>query len=220
MTKLTIIIPTMGRPSITRAVLSYLPQMHPGDELIVVGDEIDGPLIETPALLEPYAPLVRYVPTNHGEHSFGHREINSGLDLARGDYLILNDDDDIATPNALTGIRAVISQLPAPAPLLFKYRAYHGPIYWHEGGCLAEGHIGGHALVAPNLPGKVGRFTDRYAGDWDWVMDTLSRWGTPDDPSGKASALWADFMIAIARPQEPYADTTYVTRAAELARVQ
>lgn len=218
--KLSIIVPTMGRPSIERCVLSYLPQMHPGDELIVVGDEIDGPLIATPALLEKYAPLVRYVPTNHGEHSFGHREIGTGLDLARGDYILGNDDDDVATPNALVGIRAVISQLERPTPLLFKYRSYHGPIYWSEGGCLVEGQIGGHCLVTPNLPGRVGRYTDRYAGDYDMIMDTLSRWGTPEDPQGLNSALWADFMIAVARPQEPWADTTYVARAAEIERAR
>lgn len=203
MTTLSILIPTMGRPSIERAVLSYLPQMHPGDELLVLGDTRNGPLLDTEAILEKYRPLVRYVPVPSTHCTFGHAELNHGLDISKGDYIVCNDDDDCATEHALGIIRAVVSNLEEPTPLLFKYRAYHGPIYWHEAGCLAEGHIGGHCLVTPNLPGLVGRFTERYQGDWDWVMNTLTRW-----PGGIHSAAWVDAMIAIARPQEPWADTT------------
>ncbi len=203
MTSLSIIVPTAGRASLERTILSYLPQMAACDELLVMGDTLDGPLPQTEAICAKYAPLVRYVPTKHKEHTFGHLELNDGLDLARGDYVLGNDDDDCATPDALPAIRAVIGQLPDAMPLLFRYRSYHGPIYWHavnkEGepfeGCLEVGHIGGHCLVAPNLPGMVGRFTERYQGDWDWIMNTLTRW-----PDGIHSAAWVDHQIAIARP--------------------
>lgn len=199
MTTLSILVPTAGRLSVERTILSYLPQMADGDELLVMGDTIDGPLPETEAICAKYGPLVRYVPTKlptkDGEHSFGHNELNAGLDLTCGNYILGNDDDDIATPDALAAIRAVIAQLPEPSPLLFRYRACHGPVYWHEVGCLTEGHIGGHCAVFPNLPGLVGRFTERYQGDYDYILDTLNRW-----PDGINSAVWVDHMIAIARP--------------------
>ncbi len=200
-TSITIIIPTCGRRSIDRAVLSYLPQMHPGDELLVMGDTIEGDLIETEAILTKYWPLVRYIPVKHERHSFGHSEINDGLDLAKNSWIVGCDDDDVATPDALASIRAVVSQLDEPVPLLFRFRSYVGHIFWDTPGTVRECHIGGHCLVTPNLPGKVGRYTERYNGDYDYIVDTLSRW--PPD-----SALWVDKLIAIARPSEPWADTT------------
>ncbi len=195
MTTLSILIPTAGRPLIERAILSYLPQMQAEDELLVLGDTAGGPLHQTEAICARYAPLVRYVPCGQQQHSWGHAELNTGLIQARCDYLVTNDDDDVAAPDALATIRRTVAGLDRALPLLFRFRSYYGPIFWEQAGDLRENHVGGHCAVFPNLPGRVGRYTDRYQGDFDYIRSTLDLW-----PNGADDVRWVDAIIAIARP--------------------
>lgn len=195
MTSLSIIVPTAGRVTIERTILSYLPQMAPCDELLVMGDTTDGPLPKTATICDQYGPLVRYVPCSSRAHSWGHNEINRGLELAHGDYVLGNDDDDIAAPGALGIIRDTVAGLDAPRPLLFRFRSYVGQVFWDREGNFQENHVGGHCGVFANLPGRVGRYTERYQGDFDYLKSTIDLW-----PNGIEDALWVDKIIAIARP--------------------
>ncbi len=195
MTTLSILIPTAGRPLIDRAILSYLPQMQAEDELLVLGDTAGGPLPATEDICRKYGHQVRYVPCGHQQHSYGHAEINTGLIQARGDYILGNDDDDIAAPHALDLIRETIAGLDRARPLLFRFKSYLGRTFWEIEGDFRECHIGGHCAVFPNLPGRIGRYTDRYNGDFDYLKSTIELW-----PNGIEDARWIDGIIAIARP--------------------
>lgn len=196
-TSLSIIVPTAGRPSLARTLASAAPQLRPGDECIVVGDVLDGPLPQTEAICRDF-PFVRYVEHAAERHHWGHPQFEAGQAVAVGDWLLGNDDDDIFTPDAFDAIRAVIAGLAWPRPLLFRFLSHFGLTFWHTAGLVAQGHIGGHCLVQPNLPGKVGQRrrdgTYRYESDYDWIVDTLSRW-YPVGP------VWVDHVIAEARPQ-------------------
>jgi glycosyltransferase involved in cell wall biosynthesis len=194
---LSLIVPTAGRPSLARTLASAAPQMLPGDECIVVGDTLDGPLRETEAICRDY-PFVRYIEHAARRHYWGHPQFEAGQLVATGDWLLGNDDDDIWTPNALDAIRNAIGQLTHLRPMLFRFRShFNGFVFWHTPGYLKQGHIGGHCLVQPNVDGKVGRRanrgTYRYESDWDWIVDTLGRWH-PVEP------IWCDHIIAEARP--------------------
>jgi hypothetical protein len=73
---------------------------------------------------------------------------------------------------------------------MFKfYSRRHGvalPVE-HE---IRESAIGGHAMVVPNVPERLGTWACRYAGDYDWIVSTVALW-----PSGVA---WYDDVIACA----------------------
>jgi glycosyltransferase involved in cell wall biosynthesis len=202
---LTAIVPTpgQGRP-LRRCLQSLVMQLRPGDECLVVGDCVDGPLPEVEALVASFGPLFHYLPFNGGEHSWGHFEINYGIEHAKGDYLVANDDDDIFAPGAFAIIRRVIRELPAPRPLLFRFQSYLGGLYWNEGCRHSDGRlvarqdfIGGHCAVFPNIPERLGRWTARYQGDFDFVRSTLDLWPNKDD-----DAIWREEIIAIARPKD------------------
>lgn len=195
MTSLSIIVPTAGRVTIERTILSYLPQMRVEDELLVMGDTTDGPLDRTATICAQYKPLVQYIPCKSTEHTWGHAEINAGLTLAHGDYVLGNDDDDVATGGALDIIRETVAGLDRDRPLLFRFRSYVGQVFWDIEGNFRENHIGGHCGVFPNLPGRVGRYTARYQGDFDYLKSTIDLW-----PNGIEDARWVDQIIAIARP--------------------
>lgn len=200
---LSTIIPTpgQGRP-LARCLRSLVEQVLPADEVLVVGDTCDGPLPEVEALVASFGAPFRYIAFDGGRHTWGHEEINRGIELARGDYLTFSDDDDVYAPGAFRLIRRVIAELPEPRPLLFRFQSYWGAAYWSEGcrelnGKLVakQDYIGGHCAVFPNIPERLGRWSERYQGDFDFIRSTLDKWPNKDD-----DAIWREEVIAIARP--------------------
>lgn len=192
---LSIVIPTAGRPTLRRTLDSIAPQILPGDEVIVCGDTHDGPLRVTEEIVADY-PFVRYIELDAGGHDWGHAQINAALDLASGDYVLGQDDDDVFTPDAFACIRDRALAYPGQ-PLMTQFQSYWGFVYWHTPGLIAQGHVGGHCLVVPNQPGMVGRFTARYEGDFDWIVDTLERWQAQG-----IAPVWVDHICTVQRPGE------------------
>jgi len=196
---LSIIVPTAGRASLEQTLRSYAHQLGPNDEVIVVGDTTDGPLPQSAAIVAGFDARFRYVDGHSTYHSWGHAEINQGLKLARGAWLLGNDDDDIATPDALASIRAAIADLDHPLPLLFQFVTPWRQTLWARRE-LVEGGLGGHCLVQPNRAGKVALMTPRYSGDFDWIAAAAAHYG--------GEVVWVERVVAWTRPT-----------AAELARL-
>jgi len=90
------IIPTINRPTLSRAVHSVLDQDFTAEdfEVIVVNDS-GQPL---PSEAWQQSPRVRLLNTNRRERSVAR---NAGAAIAKGDYLHFLDDDDILLPGAL-----------------------------------------------------------------------------------------------------------------------
>jgi glycosyltransferase involved in cell wall biosynthesis len=90
------IIPTVNRPTLTRAVRSVLDQgfRAAAHEVIVVNDS-GYPL---PAMEWQHCEGVKVIDTNRRERSVAR---NTGAAIARGKYLHFLDDDDIILPGAL-----------------------------------------------------------------------------------------------------------------------
>lgn len=183
--RLSIIVPTHDGDGLATLFESVADQLLPGDEVLVVIDALDGlPVI--PVL----SPLVRIVVFDAGHHCWGHCQINYGITHARGDYLIFIDDDDCFPDGALDAIRRAIEEQPSPRPLMFKfYSRRHGRTL-PPGHYVQESAIGGHAMVVPNIPERLGKWGERYAGDFDFIQSTLTLW--PDGPA------WYDDVIACA----------------------
>ena len=161
--------------------------------MIVIGDTHDGAMPSVKELVKSYGSKFRYIAHDAGSHDYGHSQLNCGLSLAKGDYVHCNDDDDVWTEGAVEAMRAAAEADPG-RPLLFRFQSYLGPIFWVERGLFARNWIGGHCLVAPNLPGKVGQFAPAYNGDFDMVETTLALHG------GVGSAVWKEDVICHARP--------------------
>ena len=101
----SIILPTFNRARYLPAALdSLLGQSLPAAELIVVND---GSSDETSAVLAPYRNRIVYLAQPNAGKSAA---LNSGLRRARGDYIWVFDDDDIACPDALERHLAVLER--------------------------------------------------------------------------------------------------------------
>jgi hypothetical protein len=180
--------------SLEYCLASIAYQLQPGDEVLVIGDTTDGPLPQIQQLVDSFDDTrLRYLPAPSTQHSWGHRELNYGIRQARGDWLSFNDDDDIWTPGAADSIRAA-AETAAGRPLLLRFMTYHGYVAWTNRAYFAETHVGGHCIVCPNVPDKLGVWTDRYQGDWDFIKETVDLHG------GEANIIWREEIIALARP--------------------
>jgi len=189
--RLSIIIPTHDGDGLDRLLASIAPQLADGDEVLIIGDTCDDPLALLAEKIGAMGAPYRFLPYNTGHHCWGHCQLNYGISQATGDYLVFNDDDDIFTPEAFHIIRARIAELPQPRPLMFRFHAARLGRTLPERYEVIESAIGGHCLVTPNIPGKLGAWGERYGGDFDWLVSTLAHW-----PEGPA---WNDDVIADAR---------------------
>jgi glycosyltransferase involved in cell wall biosynthesis len=101
MTRISVIIPTLGRPTLHRAVSSVLHQLGPNDELIIVGD---GPTPNIQWVIDHGDPRIRYGETNP-TRSWGTAQYDFGMDLSEGDWCVFLPDDDWLPDGALDAVR-------------------------------------------------------------------------------------------------------------------
>jgi glycosyltransferase involved in cell wall biosynthesis len=98
------VIPTIGRPSLGRAVLSVLKQTRPVAEIIVVADT-DGP-VSVP-------PDDRIMVLRAGVRSGPARCRQLGVDAASGSVIALLDDDDVWSTTKLARQLEVVDTVPS-----------------------------------------------------------------------------------------------------------
>ncbi len=204
MVSLSVIIPTpgLGRP-LKRCLRSIASQpLLPGDEVLVVGDTTDGPLPEVEALVADFGPQYRYLTLPTKEHSWGHDQINHGMTVAMGDYLVYQDDDDVFTEGAFGSIRGAaeecLGRYAEYRPLLFRFVTRFRTLVWGAHPVFAQDHLGGHCFVVPNRKAYLAPWTDRYQGDFDHIRGTIDKW-----PGGEQALVWREEVISLARPATP-----------------
>lgn len=131
----TAIIATYNRARyIEQAIDSILGQHEPVRQLIVVDD---GSVDDTAARVRKYWPAVEYVHKPNGGKSSA---VNLGLALAKGEWIWLFDDDDIAMPDAT---RLLLDALEAEPDADL---AYGGQVIADE---APDGRLVGHREVLP-----------------------------------------------------------------------
>src|ERR1019366_6528599 len=148
--KLSIIVPTQGRASLTQTLASITAQMLPGDELIVVRDD---------------------------SGDWGHTSRNKAMRQATGNYLLFMDDDDRYVDGAFAVVRAALAEHPDQPHLFAMHRHHHEP---KEDAVLPRtqdvtvGNVSTQMIVVPNDHGKLGTWGSRYEGDFDFIASTLA----------------------------------------------
>lgn len=176
MTALSVIIPTIGRRSLSDTLESLAPQMQENDRVMVVVDDLARYDFCSEAVnfaREASDPGVawRCLP-NHGQGGhYGHPARNAALDLLceleeRPEWCWSIDDDDIATFGAVDMIRSAIDSREG-AWYVFKMRGGVGSHFPNVtvpalGPQLLRGNVGTPMLVWP-----LGRSRFGVNGEWD-----------------------------------------------------
>ena len=154
---LSIILPTVNRPTLRAAIESVVPQLNFADELIVIGH---GDLSEARIICAEY-PKVRYFEEFTKSRMGGDRR-NLGMNHAYGSHFVYLDDDDVLKPDALEIIRKNIKLYPDhllffrmeihPMPLaagLFLYPKIWGDESIHEGNNICANVVVPNSVDAP-----------------------------------------------------------------------
>lgn len=180
--RLSFIMATAGeRPSIARALRSIIAQpLAAGDEIILVGN---------------LAPVWRHIPPGPYKPivcgpfgDWGYTERNLGLKHATGTHIVVVDDDDALLPGAVEAIRGAIGTNPG-RPIMFRMVEPHGLVIWLDKE-VREGNHGGPQFVCPNVPDRLGTFSSRYEGDFDFCVSTLGKY-----PEGEGALVWDSAVI-------------------------
>jgi glycosyltransferase involved in cell wall biosynthesis len=186
MTSVTVITPSIGRPSLKSMLNRLKPQLEEGDEVFVIGD---GPQPSDKATVEEIGhPAVRYseIPLTR---NYGNPQRNLAIEQANGDYLFFIDDDDLPSPHALSVIRKAAKEVPG-RPFMFKMM-HKTMELWREP-LVKIGQVSGQMFVAPNVKERLGRWSGRYEADFDFITGTLALY-----PDKTSAIVWRNENICI-----------------------
>lgn len=170
--RLTVIIPTFGRPAALRDVLNDLAtQARPAEEILVVSQESEEERLRVAEVIRPFC-AVRQLHVA-GRSSSAAR--NAAIREAGGDWAVFSDDDTrwpsdllqrlvgkLEADPALALVAACDSALP-PEPKS-GWRRFFGALFFSERlACPDAGHV---------LPSMQGRYPLPVSGDvpTDWAM--------------------------------------------------
>ena len=146
----SVIVPSVGRPSLAGTLRSIAAQIRPGDEILVVCND---------------------------RKDLGTWARNSAIERARGTHLLFIDDDDEYVPGAFAAMRAFASQQPERIGI-FREELVDGSLFWREP-VFREGNVGSVLFVVPNVAGRIGRWVGSEGNDWRFIEQTAVLLGEP-----------------------------------------
>jgi glycosyltransferase involved in cell wall biosynthesis len=181
----SVLMATIGRPTLERAIQSFRSQAMPGDQIVVIGATPD---IERRA----EALGCTFVAARPGNDWGGH-ERSVGIHHATGDYVSFMDDDDIYLPGARAAMAATMAAHPGQPTIFKMHIAWTGGYLWTEP-VLKMGNVGTPMLFLPNdARTKSGKWGTVYGGDFAYIESL--RLGTD-------TIVWDATPIASIRPKE------------------
>lgn len=190
----SVIIPTIGRPTLKRTLDSLVAAgIGPHDEVIVVGD---GPQPAAREIVERQQnAVVRYIDGERTE-AFGGRQRNLGMSLATKSHLAFIDDDDEYVSCALYWMRDEAEEHPGKF-IMFKEqehwtrnRLHQWDVIWRSK-TVEHGNVGTQMIVVPNIKPCLGYWPDHRGSDFGFIRSTLDKW-----PGGNYGVVWIDRVIA------------------------
>lgn len=190
--RFTIAVPTTGRPTLSRTLRSIIDAgLDPADEVVVMGDGPQKEAVDIVNFYRQFFPIVYGETPNLGH--VGHPIRNHVMDMAKGTHFLTIDDDDEYTAGALARMRATIGLNPGRVHI-FKMRGAaprHCYGYCWRSKDVVCGNVGTPMIVAPNVKERLGRWGERYIGDFDFYTSTIEK------QEGKLdSVVWVDDVIA------------------------
>jgi GT2 family glycosyltransferase len=179
---LSVVIPTLGRPSLERTLASC----SDADEIVVVLDTAKGGSL--PSLPPNAVSLEGYFGVTGG-----HAGRQAGIQVASQSHLAFMDDDDVYTPGAI----ALMRNAAADVPVIFRMDHYNHGVLWREPE-IRFGNVSTQMYVVPNEPARLGTWEPHVpglpepGGDYTFIKETCEMMGEP---------IWREEIISVLRPE-------------------
>lgn len=181
---LSVVIPTLGRPSLERTLASCAD----ADEIVVVLDTARG-CTGLPCELPANAVFAA------GEFGVtgGHAGRAHGIGLATGTHLAFFDDDDEYLPGAIGLMRDAACE----RPVIFRMDDYRHGVIWRDPS-IWFGNVSTQMYVVPNDPARLGSWAPHRpgwpqpGGDYTFIAETVAMMGEP---------VWREEIVAVLRPE-------------------
>lgn len=193
---LTIIVPTIGRPTLETTLASIARQaLLPGDRVVIALDTYqEPPRPDVAALAARYG--FELLPVDGGRHFYGNPQLNAALATVTTDYVCALGDDDIFVDGAIARLRpkltgrAVLFQFYAP-PFLVPGNPRRF-VLWTEKK-LQVANISGCCVAAPRSAIVPVSDDLRIEVDYEWIVAMVKKTGR--------RPLWMQDVLIIARPE-------------------
>ncbi|MDA0832758.1 MAG: glycosyltransferase family A protein [Planctomycetota bacterium] len=176
---ISVITPTLGRDSLTRTMISVVPQLGPNDEWLIVAD---GACPAARELVERASDTrIRYFESLDNRSAYGNAQRNAAMRQSKNDLLMFVDDDDWLLPDALDAVRR---EGVHGVPLMFRMDYLpRNTLLWRVSR-LREANVGGGMFVTPNRRDRLAEwpvyddsYSDDYrASDYQFISRTLALW--------------------------------------------
>jgi len=184
MARLSIVIPTLGRPTLAATLQSC----KDADEVIVVLDKARG-ATELACRLTENARLIE----GSWGVTGGHAGRVEGIKIATGTHLAFMDDDDVYTPGAVDLMREAACDV----PVIFRMDHYRHGILWRDRE-VRFGNVSTQMYVVPNDSERLGTWTPHIpglpepGGDYTFMAETVAKMGGP---------IWREEITSVIRPR-------------------
>jgi hypothetical protein len=193
-----VFVATNYKPTLWRALDSIAAQgLQDNDKVLVMGDGnwSDWPGIEDAHWADRTRAYGLQFEWFDGPctRNYGKTQQNLMLDMLEGktDLVVCQEDDDIFQPKMFEVMRENLLKFPGK---LFIYYVLQTNFQLYPTLPNWGGWFDGHIVVCPNVPGKVGRFGEFYAGDQDWVKSCGKLWDEETE--------WCNEIITVCRPKD------------------
>lgn len=192
---LSVVIPTIGRESLSRTLASLEAQPESaGLEVLVVADTFGG---LTPDLEQARSQVQqaghRFIEHDGGLHCYGHPQRTIGARAASAPWVWFAQDDNIAARDALASIELALDLQRSPRPVFFRFLSSWRETIWRTRE-LVLGNIDADCLVLPRGIAQQVDWGLRYEGDFDAACQAATLSG--------GDVVWVDEIVTIARPTE------------------
>lgn len=180
----TVVIPTIGRPTLARTLESIRSQLTPADvEILVVVDTHTHLSHEAWQTIRGYTGFfnARYWEVDAGHHDWGSPQLQAGYAAAEGEWILNIGDDDVYEPFAFETIKRAVESVVEPVPLMFRTVLHPAPqrgntvpvVLWAQPELVDKG-ITGQCFVIPNDQARIGRWD--ILVDFGFITDTVRLW--------------------------------------------
>lgn len=186
---ITVIIPTLGRKTLSNTLGVLAPQLNPEDAVVVVAE---GHLQDVKNLVTHCAnlfPATDWTYTEEFGGCWGHPNRNHVMDNhVHTSHVWTLDDDDVPAEHALQSLRAHMDDPWTIFKMIFCEGHFaHGVTCWRKKE-IAAGDIGTPMIFAPL---SDARFGHAYMGDLQYAEELEQELGPP---------VWAEEVVCLVRP--------------------